>query len=298
MATDSLGRFFRKYGVGYLFILPTVILYTVFILYPFLGSFYLSLTSWDGVSRSKTFVGVANYINLVQDPLLWASLQHNVVWMATMAVVPIFLGLVLAVLLWRRPPGFTLFRTFYFMPQILGAAVIGILWKFIYMPRRGVLAIIGQATGLPFLQHGMLAQTNTALAAILVANIWAGIGFFFVIMLAGLQNVDMDLMDAAKVDGANAVQRFRHVVIPQLANVITMVTVLALIGGLNVFDIVWSMTEGGPANSTEVVGTYAYTSAFLESNVGYAASLTMVMTALALMTTVIFIWVRERRGEK
>ena len=290
-------RAWHKYKVGYLFTLPTILLYSVFVLYPFAGSLYLSLTSWNGVSRVKEFIGLANYRTLAQDPLLWKSLSHNLVWMLSMATVPIFVGLVLAVLLWHRPPGFTLFRTFYFMPQILGAAVIGILWKFIYMPRRGVLALIGQATGIEFLQSSLLASPNTALGAILFANIWAGIGFFFVIMLAGLQNVDMDLVDAAKVDGANAVQRFRHVVIPQLANVITMVTVLALIGGLNVFDIVWSMTEGGPANATEVIGTYAYTKAFLEPNVGYAAALTMVMTALALATTAVFVWVRERREQ-
>jgi ABC-type sugar transport system permease subunit len=270
-------------------------MYLLFYLYPFANSFFLSLTNWNGADPVKEYVGLANYGAMLKDKVFWESLSHNLVWMAGMSTIPIFIGLVLAVLLWKRPPGFTLFRTFYFMPQVLGASVIGIIWKWIYMSRKGILAQLGDRTGLEFLKHGWLGDTNTALPAVLLANIWAGIGFFFVIMLAGLQNVDKDLIDAAQVDGANAIQRFRHIVIPQLSNVITMVTVLALIGGLNVFDIVWSMTEGGPANATELIGTYTYTKAFLENNVGYASALTMVMTLLALVTTVVFIRLRESR---
>jgi multiple sugar transport system permease protein/raffinose/stachyose/melibiose transport system permease protein len=266
----------------------------VFVLYPFITSFYFSFTNWDGASKTKTFIGLANYGKLFQDPIFWLALKHNLIWMVTMAIIPIGLGLILAVLLWSRPPGFTLFRTIFFMPQVLGAAVIGIIWKWIYVPDVGVFGSIAKFTGLKFIGHAWLGDTSTSLGAILVANIWAGIGFFFIIMLAALQGVDKDLMDAATVDGANAFARFRFVVIPQLSNVITMVTVLALIGGLNVFDIVWSMTQGGPANSSDLIGTYSYLQAFRVSKVGYAASLTVVMTILALFITIIFIRLRER----
>lgn len=290
----SARRFWSRYGAGYLFVLPTVILYVTFVLYPFLFSLYYSLTKWDGAQPVKEFVGLANYARLLQDRLVWLSLSHNVAWMIGMAFIPVGFGLFLAVLLWDRPPGFLLFRTFYFMPQILGAAVVGIIWRIIYQPRRGVLYQIGDILNWDLLKHSPLASTNTALPAVLVANIWAGIGFFFVIMLAGLQNVNMDLIDAAKVDGANAWQRFWNVVVPQLSHVITMVMVLALIAGLNVFDIIWAMTGGGPANATEVIGTYTYKKFVMESQVGYAAALTMLMTFLALITTVAFIRLRER----
>lgn len=289
-----LREFWSKYGAGYLFILPALLLYLVFIIYPFINSFYLSLTRWNGAAPVKEFVGLQNYITLIQDKLFWLSLSHNFVWMTVGTFVPIAIGLFLAVLLWSRPHGFLVFRTVYFLPQILGDGILGIMWVLIYQPRRGILYQIGQAMGWEAFRLSPLADYHLALWAVLIAGIWASIGFFFVIMLAGLQNVDMDLIDAARVDGANAWQRFWYVVIPQLSHVLTMVTVLALIGGLRVFGIVWTITQGGPANGTEVIATYAYTRFTLQSQVGYAAALTMVMALLALLTTVLFIRLRER----
>jgi ABC-type sugar transport system permease subunit len=133
-----------------------------------------------------------------------------------------------------------------------------------------------------------------ALYAVLAAAIWAEIGFVFVIFLAGLQNVSRDLLEAALIDGANAWQQFWNVTIPQLANVLTTVTVLLLIGGFSVFDIVFIMTGGGPANSTELIATYTYKQAFTQNQVGYAAALSLVLTAISLIASVIFIRVRER----
>jgi ABC-type sugar transport system permease subunit len=128
----------------------------------------------------------------------------------------------------------------------------------------------------------------------MIASFWVGIGFRFVIFLAGLQNVDIDLMDAAAVDGANAWQRFWNVIIPQLSHVITLVVTLALLGSFKIFDIVYSMTGGGPGNSTELIGTYTYRRAFAESRVGYGAALAVLTTILALVLSAIFIRVRER----
>lgn len=287
--------FWRKYGVGYLFVIPTLVLYVVFVFYPLVASLYLSLTDWNGADPVLSFVGFSNYVKLVQDDLLWVSLGHNIFWMVFGSIGAIGLGLVLAVVLWStRPRGFTVFRTVYFMPQVLGAAVVGIIWRMIYAPRRGLLYKLGDALDIDFLKHGFLGDHNTALSAVLLASVWSAIGFFFVIFLAGLQNVDQDLIDAAKVDGANARQRFRHVVVPQLSPVITMVIVLGMINSLNIFDIIWAMTGGGPANSTEVIGTYAYTKAFLESQFGYSAALITVSSGLALVMSTAFIRLRER----
>jgi ABC-type sugar transport system permease subunit len=126
---------------------------------------------------------------------------------------------------------------------------------------------------------------------------WAETGFVFVIFLAGLQNVSRDLIEAATLDGANAWRRFRDVTLPQMANVVTVVAALLLIGGFSVFDIIFVMTGGGPANATDVIATYAYTEAFTQNNVGYASTLTLVITAITLIASVIFIRVRERGEE-
>jgi len=293
----TVRRFWGKYGAGYLFVLPTVVLYLIFMVYPFCYTFYLSFTDWNGASPIKNFVGLANYARFFRDRLVWISLQHNLIWMTAGTVVPITLGLFLAMLLWGRPKGFLTFRTVYFLPQVLGAGILGVMWRLIYQPRRGVLFQIGQVLGIEAFRYSPIAYAHTALPAVMVAAIWASTGFFFVIMLAGLQNVDMDLMDAAQVDGADAWQRFRNVVIPQLSHVITLVTALALIGGIKEFGLIWAVTQGGPGNATEMIATHAYTEFSRHSDVGYASALTMLIAAIAFVFTMIFILVREREME-
>jgi ABC-type sugar transport system permease subunit len=142
--------------------------------------------------------------------------------------------------------------------------------------------------------RGWIGDPDVALYAVLAAAIWAETGFVFVIFLAGLQNVSRDLIDAATIDGANAWQRFWNVIIPQLSNVLTVVTALLLVGGFSVFDIVFVMTAGGPNNATELIATYTYKEAFTQNRVGYASALSLVITVLSLIASVTFIRLRER----
>ena len=175
--------------------------------------------------------------------------------------------------------------------------VIGIVWGWIYNPLFGLLNKGLDRVGLEGLSRGWLGDPQFALYAVLVAAIWAEVGFVFVVFLAGLQNVSRDLIEAATLDGANAWRRFWDVTVPQMANVVTVVTSLLLIGGFSVFDIIFVMTGGGPANATDVIGTYAYSEAFTQNNVGYASTLTLVMTVITLIASVIFIRFRERGEE-
>ena len=143
--------------------------------------------------------------------------------------------------------------------------------------------------------RGWLGDPDVALYAVLVAAIWATIGFVFVIFLAGLQNVSKDLLEAATIDGANVWQRFWNVTVPQLAGVINVVIAFLLIGGFSVFDIVFVMTGGGPANATDVLATFTYKEAFTQNNVGYASTLSVVITVISLVASVTFIRLRERQ---
>ena len=177
----------RVNWIAYLFMLPTVVLYSLFVLYPFVASFSLSLTDWNGADSVRTFVGFDNYVRLVRDGVLRTALTHNLVWMVVGSAGGIGLGFLLALLVWHRPRGFVLFRTVFFLPQVLGAAVVGIIWKLIYRPYKGLLYELGETFDIPFLRFPFLGETATALGAILAAAIWAGAGFFFVILLAGLQ---------------------------------------------------------------------------------------------------------------
>lgn len=290
-------KFWRNYGIGYLFVLPAFLLLLVFMVYPFFTSIYYSLTNWNGVSATKTFIGLQNYINLVRDPIFWKAIQHNALWMVVGSASAIGTGLFLAIMIWDRPKGFLFFRTVFFLPQVLGAGILGVLWNIVYQPRRGLLYLVGDAWGIDAFKSSPLASYELALWAIIFAAVWASIGFYFVIFVAGLQNINMELIDAAHVDGADSWQRFIHIIIPQLAHVLTLVITLALIGSIKVFGIVWAMTQGGPANGSEVLATYAYRQFSALGNVGYSSSITLVLAAFALTATVVVLLLRERNEE-
>jgi ABC-type sugar transport system permease subunit len=292
-----VSRHWVRYRAGYLFVLPAFVLYAVFLIYPFLQSIYLTFVEWNGADPEKTWVGLDNYDRLIRDDLFRKALWHNVIWVVIGTAGPIVFGLLLAVLLWSRPRGFTLFRTVYFMPQVLSSVVVALVWAWIYNPIFGILNKSLDRVGLDEWSRGWLGDPDTALYAVLVAAIWAEIGFAFVVFLAGLQNVSRDLLEAATIDGASAWQRFWHVTVPQMANVLTVVIALELIGGFAVFDIILVMTGGGPNNATEVIATYTYFEAFTQNRIGFAATLSLVMTAITLVASVVFIRLRERGEE-
>lgn len=285
----------RRTLAGWLFVLPSLLLYAVFVVYPFLVSIYYSMTDWDGAQPVKNFIGLGNYQALLSDKLMWQSLWHNLIWVIVGTLAPIIIGLVLGVLLWTGAKGRIVFRTVYFIPVVLAEVVVGIVWNWIYHPLFGALNTSLTAVGLESLTRGWLGDPQTALMALLVTAIWGYYGFCFVIIMAGLQNVDVDLVEAATIDGANGWQRFIYVIVPQLSHVLTMITAYTLIGGFSVFGIVFVMTQGGPGTATQVIATYTYRMAFQQSEVGYGAALSMVMTVLSLVASYIFIRLRERQ---
>jgi ABC-type sugar transport system permease subunit len=293
--TARLARHWAQYRAGYLFVLPAFLLYALFMIYPFFSSIYLSFTDWNGAEPVKNWVGLANYREMFHDDHLWKALQNNIKWVIIGTISPMVIGLFLAMMLWRQPKGFTAFRTVFFLPQVLSSVVIAIVWGWIYNPIFGLLNTTLDDVGLGTLSRGWLGDPDIALYAVLAAAIWAETGFVFVVFLAGLQNVSRDLIEAATLDGANAWHRFWDVTVPQLSNVITVIGSLLLIGGFNVFDIIFVMTGGGPNNATEVIGTYTYSEAFTQNRIGYAATLSLVMTVISLIASAVFIQIRERK---
>jgi ABC-type sugar transport system permease subunit len=283
--------------VGLYFVLPALFLYAIFFIYPFLRTIYLSMTDWNGVLASN-FTGLENYKRLLNDPLMWNSLRNNVIWVIFGTAAPIIIGLFLSVVLWSGARGSLLFRTIYFLPVVVSPVVIGVIWSWIYNPIFGVLNKSLKILGLGNLAKGWLGEPSTALYAVLVTAIWSYIGFCVVVLYSGLQKVDTQLVDAAKIDGANAWTRFRHVIIPQISSVLTMVLVYTVIGGFNVFDLVWIMTRGGPNNASEVIASYTYQTAFTgESEVGYGSALSVVMTVIALIAAAITLRLRGQQEE-
>jgi ABC-type sugar transport system permease subunit len=294
-AGSRLGPF-KRVTTGQLFVLPALLVYSLFFIYPFLVSIYYSLSSWNGASTERRFVGLANYQRLATDPILWESLLHNMIWIVLGTISPIAIGLLLGVLLWSGAKGTTFFRTIYFLPFILPEVVIAIIWNWIYHPLWGPLNRLLRATGLGFMAKGWLGDPVWALPALIGAAIWSYFGFAFVVIMAGLQDVSKDLVEAAMIDGASAWQRFTNVIVPELRHVLTVITAITLIGGFKVFDIIFATTRGGPGTATQVIATYTYRKAFQDGAVGYGAALSLVMTVLTLIVSYLFIRLRERNG--
>lgn len=279
---------------GYLLLLPPFIIYAYFILYPLLQTGWYSLTDWNGATITKDFIGLGNFVRMATDPLFWGAFGHTLAWVLVGTALELALSLGLAMFVWNRPRGFLFFRTIYFMPQVLPAVVVGIVWVWIYSPLFGILNRFLKGIGLGNLALGWLGDPNLALYAVLFASVWAHMGLSFVIFVAALHNVDRELLEAATIDGANAWDRFRYIVVPQLSNAITLVAVLLLVHGLQGFDLVWIMTHGGPNESTQLLATYAYQKAFVENEAGYGSAISLVLAAIALIVSVLTVQVRER----
>jgi raffinose/stachyose/melibiose transport system permease protein len=277
-----------------LFLLPGLLVYAIFMLYPFVNSIWYSLTDWNGATTSQHFVGIQNYIEMFQDSLLWQGLRNNLIWVVLGTISPVVIGLLLAMILWSNTRGSLALRALYFLPFILPTVVVSIVWSWIYHPLYGILPKMFKALGLDMLATGWLGDPSFALIAVLIAAVWATFGFVVMVLYAGLQGVNIELVEAAMLDGANWFQRARYIVIPQIAPVLTMVTAVTLIGGFSVFDFILVMTGGGPGTATEVLGTVTYKQAFGLNRVGYGAAISMLITLLSLVSAVIFVRVRER----
>jgi ABC-type sugar transport system permease subunit len=277
-----------------LFILPSLSLYLLFMVMPFLGTIRLSLSSWDGFQPVQDFIGLDNFLRLVQDEAFLSALRNNLIWAVIGTAAPILLALPLAVILWSGSWGRNFFRVVFFLPVILPAVVAGLVWGWIYHPLFGPLNTGLTAIGLGDWAQGWLGNEETALFAVLVAAIWGTFGFVVVMFLAGLQGVDSDLVDASVVDGANARQRLWYVLLPAIAPVFTFVLTITLVGAFSVFDIIYVMTRGGPGTATEVIAGYAFRVGFGRNDQGYGAAVAMVIAVISLVLALLLLRLRER----
>lgn len=280
--------------LGIIFTIPLLVLVIVFFGFPLASSLYYSVIAYDGVTANPAFVGLANYVQMFTDSEVWHALGNNLIWIVIGTIAPLFLGLVFALLLWSVKRGSRFYRLALFFPYVMPGVAIGIAWSWIYDPLYGWLNTILRDVGLGFLATGWLGNPSTALYAVLVTAIWGASGFVMLIFLSALQNVDMELMDAARLDRTSVAQRVWHVVLPQITPVFIMVTTVTLVGGFSVFDIVFIMTSGGPDNASDVLGTYAFTNAFQLNNISYGTTIALLITALSIPCAVILNRIQRR----
>lgn len=268
--------------LGVLLVLPVVVLMVLFFLLPLGNALVYSVVDFDGISTNPPFIGLANFREMFTDDAVWHALANNAIWIVIGTVAPIVLGLLIALLLWGVRRGSLIYRLCFFLPFVLPGVAVGIVWGWIYDPVQGLLNRGLGAVGLDELQRGWLGDPTWALYAVLATAIWGATGFAVVIFISALRNVDTELVDASRIDGARGPAQLWYVILPQIMPVFLMVLTLTLLGGFSVFDIIFVMTGGGPADATEVIGTYAYEQAFQLSRIGYGTSLALLITVLSV----------------
>jgi ABC-type sugar transport system permease subunit len=285
----------------YLFLIVPFLVYLVWIIGPMLYTFYLSLTSWDGISPELKFIGIKNFDTLfdslknVLPSAFEYSLINNLKWLVVFITVPTVIGLGLAILLNQNIKGDRFFKVGIYLPQVLAFVVIALIWSWIYNPRYGLINSFLFKIGVDD-PPGWLADKSLATWSIIAAAVWRQVGYVMILYLAGLKNIDPSLIDASKVDGANSWQRFRHVVLPLLAPVTTIVVVISVIDSLRTFDLVQIMTRGGPANASSVLANLMYIQAFNNYKFGLGAATAVVLFLISLFFIVIYLW-RVMRDE-
>jgi len=269
-----------RFNSAYLFIAPSVILIGVFIAEPIVQSGWMSLHNWTVGESTHKFVGLDNYTNLFHDSRFWNALKVTAIYTAAVSVGQVVLGLAIASRLRRTTWYSALLRTAYFFPFIASLVVVGIIWKFLLDPQVGL--VDAWLTDIGISPPDWLQSTSWALPTVIVVGIWKNVGFTMIVLLASMQQVSADLYEAAALDGAGSWQRFRNVTLPALRPALLFTTLIATISGLQLFDLVFSMTSGGPIFHTESVVMYLYEKGFVEFQMGYASALAWVLFVIIL----------------
>jgi multiple sugar transport system permease protein len=263
------------------FVLVPFVVESIWVFWPAAQGLYLSLTRWDGLTPPE-FVGLANFAELAGDPIFRGALGNTVLWLVLFGGLSVLGGFGMALVLQRDRRGVGFYRAALFTPVVFSLVVTALVWRVFYQPD-GLADQVLTAVGLEHLSRPWLADPDTALYAVTLPALWRQIGYVMVLYLAGLKAIDLALYEAAKVDGAGGWQRLRHITVPQLRGVNAVVLSVIVIDSLRSFDIVWSLTRGGPYHSSELLSTYMYSAAFQSLRLGYGSAIAVVIFALALV---------------
>jgi raffinose/stachyose/melibiose transport system permease protein len=280
--------------VGYLYLVPALLIFGAFVLVPLVHAFWLSLFEWDGITAGH-WVGLRNYQDVFQSAPLRSAFVHALVLLIFYAGLPVCIGLLLAGVIARvQVRGLPIFRVILFLPQVVALVVVAVMWRMIYDPGSGPINSTLRHIGLGGLQKSWLGDFGVALPAVGLIGTWVMYGLAMVLLTAGVQKIPPSLYDAARVDGAGAVREFFAVTLPALRGEIAVALTLTTIAALRNFDLVYITTKGGPGNATSVPAFQVYQRAFETGKVGSAAAIGIVLAALIFLITVCINRVAER----
>ncbi len=275
---------------------PALAVYAVFALYPMLDVFVLSFQSWNGLDPEKEWVGLANYKHIfANDPVFWVAFKNTVIWTVLSVIFPPMIGLALALGLNQKIFARGTLRALYYLPVIIAPIAVATMWRWMYDPFFGLFTQLLTNAGLQGWIQDWLGDRNIALYSVFVAYVWQQVGFSMVLFLAGLQGVDKSLVEAARIDGAGRFQVFRYVTLPALSTTMTIVLVLSLINSLKAFDIVYGMTGGGPAQSTQMLALWAFTQAMQIFDFGRGGAISVVLLVITVAIVIPYLrWTQKR----
>lgn len=273
---------------------PALLVFGIFVVWPLLDSFRYSVTNWNGFDPDYDFVGLDNFARIFRDPEFLNAIVNTAIWIVAALVVPVLLGLALALLLNTGLRSANVFKSIFYLPICLAAVIVGQIWIWIYQPDWGLLnTAIESVTGVRRFNFAWLAEPSTALGSVIVAWSWQQTGLAMVIFLAGLTSIPRDLLEAADIDGVSRWKQTLHIVLPMLRPATVVVVALSVINALKGFDILYIMTGGGPFRSSNTLAFFMYEESFKKYRMGYGSAISVVLFLIAL--SVIFIYFRQLR---
>ena len=283
----------RRRLLPYVFLAPALVLLGIFVVYPIIAVFGYSFTDYD-IVRPPVPVGLANYEQLLNDKTFWLSIQHSLIYLIVTPIL-IALSIGLAIVVNRTMRGIHIFRALYFVPAVSGSIAIGLAWTWMF-DRNGIINSTLQSLGIIDQPIQWLANPSMVLPIAMLLTIWAGVGYYSVIFLAGLQNIPEELYDAARIDGCNDLQKHRYVSLPGLRPQITFVAVISSLAALKVFDEIYVLTgrTGGILDSGVTIVFYLWKQAFVLGHAGYASAIAMALLAMTLVFSIVNVRFLER----
>ncbi|ANY66757.1 ABC transporter permease [Paenibacillus sp. BIHB 4019] len=288
-----------KIGVikPWLFVFPALFIYVAIIFIPTLYTLYLSFFNWNGVAPVKTFVGLSNYTDLLlHDSVFPRAVANNLLWTLGSLTIIMGIGLMLAILLNQKLKGRIVFRGIFYFPYVLSGVIVATIWTWMYNPMQGLFNKALELVGLGSWAQAWLAEPKFALYAVFVAAVWNGVGQPMVLFLAGLQTISQDPYEAATIDGAKPRQMFWFITVPLLRETFVIVIAITMVSSMKVYDLIYAMTGGGPAESTHVLASWMYIQTFKFANIGTGSAISMFLVLISLIIIIPYVYYTTKKS--
>jgi raffinose/stachyose/melibiose transport system permease protein len=269
-----------------LFIIPGALIYTLFLIMPMFQAGYYSLYDWNGLGPITNFIGFGNYERAFQHSIFQTAVFNSLVITLLSLMVQLPLAMALALMVGRKLPGRFLFRSIFFLPYVFSEIITAIIWTFVYNPGGGLLNTVLGTIFPDYTPIGWLANRDIALLAIFFVITWKYFGLHMILYMAGLQSINSEIEEAARIDGASEIQVLQHITLPLVAPTIRLTVYLSVLGSLNQFVLIWILTAGGPANATQVMASYMYRFGIKSFNLGYGSAVAVTIFVIALIFSI------------